>query len=690
MNRQDATSYCRERLNQYNKPNWRIKVVVPNVTTMFLGMCDPKTKTIYLNAHHIDTHPEIEVRDTINHEVAHALTVGHAHNIAWQAKARELGASPIPCTTYGISPVAVDAIRSGDILEVDYELVKRTVMVPTEVEVREPKYKVHKFVDNCEVCHKQAVETSRKEFRSGNKIKQLITLECGHIRIIDADSQSPFDLIVSNSWKIHVKNCKHDWDTFDIKRCKKCEEFRLLPFQIDGARAVERHNGRFGIFDQQGLGKTVQALAYLKFHPEAFPVLFIVKSKLKLQWMKEIIRWLGEEYFAQIISDGKQGIMPGLKCYITSFDLFKKFNKQKWEQLSVIGFETVVIDEVQAIKNPDSARTIEVRKVCRNVKRIIPLSGTPWKNRGSEFFVVLNMLSPTLFPNYQQFLDNDVDYYWDGAKYKQGGIKNPAKFREKCKDLFIRRERKDVMPELPDITRMRLLCEIEDHARKAYDDEVSDFVKWYNELVINGEEDSAGTEQTAVARIQRMRHIIGLAKIPQTVDSVEDFIDGGGKHLVIGVHHIDVGQLLIAQIKALNIVKVLALVGGASDTENNRIKEEFIASESCVLVASTLSAGEGTDGLQRVCHDMIMHERQWNPMNEEQLEDRLVRMMQKANKINCTYIHADNSTDTHMDGIVERKRHQFHSTMNKGEAIPWHNVNMGKEMIGAIMAGAKK
>lgn len=564
-------------------------------------------------------------------------------------------------------------------------------MLPFTEETK-PKRELQMFREKCEVCNKVAREKSSKEFRSGNHIKRMITLECNHIRIIDADSQSPFDLVVSNFWKDHVKNCKHEWDKSDIKRCIKCEEFRLLPFQIEGARFVEKHNGRVGIFDQQGLGKTVQALAYLKYHPEAFPVLFIVKSKLKLQWMKEIIRWLGEPYFAQIIADGKQGITPKMKCYITSFDLFKRFDKKKYEQLEAVGFQCIVIDEVQAIKNPDSARTQEIRKVCKNVKRIIPLSGTPWKNRGSEFFVVLNMLSPTLFPSYQKFLDEDVDYYLDGkGSYKQGGIRNPAKFREKCRDLFIRRERNDVMPELPNITRSRLICEIEDHARKAYDAEVSDFVKWYNELVLNGEEDSAGAEQSAVARIQKMRHIIALAKIPQTVDFVEDFIENDGKHIVIGVHHIDVGQLLVKTLKdTMPSMKILALVGGLDDSKNNAIKMEFINSKSCVLVASTLSAGEGTDGLQKVCYDMVMHERQWNPMNEEQLEDRLVRIGQSAQKINCTYIHAENSTDTHLDSIVERKRHQFHATMNKGEAIPWNNINMGKEMIQAILDGAKR
>lgn len=99
------------------------------------------------------------------------------------------------------------------------------------------------------------------------------------------------------------------------------------------------------------------------------------------------------------------------------------------------------------------------------------------------------------------------------------------------------------------------------------------------------------------------------------------------------------------------------------------------------MVASTLSAGEGTDGLQKVCYDMVIHERQWNPMNEEQLEDRLARIGSIApQKINVTYIHADDSTDTQLDSIVEQKRRQFHAVMNKGELPQWNQGSIISEL----------
>ena len=545
--------------------------------------------------------------------------------------------------------------------------------------------KLNIFRENCEVCRKTAIIDSEKLFISNGIERKLITLKCGHIRIVEADSHSPFESVVSNFWKDSVKNCKHDWN---INQCNNCGEYKLYPFQVEGARFLEQANGRAAIFDQQGLGKTVQALAYLRFNSDKLPVLFIVKSKLKFQWLTEIIRWCGESYFAQIIGDSKIGVMPGLKCYITSFDLLRNLDKKK---LAALNLQTVVIDEVQAIKNPDSARTKHLQAVIKNIPHIIPLSGTPWKNRGSEFFVVLNMLSPTKFWSMQAFLDQWVDYYMHGNQPKQGGIRNVAKFKEYTKDLLIRRERDDVMPQLPKTNRVRLTCQIEDSARKTYENEVSEFVKWYNELVISGEEDSSTSQQGMLARLNRMRHIIALAKIPYTVEWVDEFLDETDRHLIIGVHHKDVGLILESQLKSLNKCDVFTMTSTQSDDERHRIKMAFINSKRAIIVASTLSAGEGTDGLQKVCYDMVIHERQWNPMNEEQLEDRLARIGSIGQKVNVTYVHADDSTDIQLDAIVEAKRRQFHAAMNKGEMAQWHEGSIISELSKMLVQrGSKK
>jgi hypothetical protein len=90
MDRQKATKLLRDTLNQYGLSDWGVRLST-NINEPWLGICLLyKDKCIVLNAHHVDIHPDLDVVDTINHEVAHALCPGQGHNEVWQDKAVEL------------------------------------------------------------------------------------------------------------------------------------------------------------------------------------------------------------------------------------------------------------------------------------------------------------------------------------------------------------------------------------------------------------------------------------------------------------------------------------------------------------------------------------------------------------------------------------------------------------------------
>lgn len=558
-----------------------------------------------------------------------------------------------------------------------------------------------RLLENCPTCGKVAIEKFR--LKTVNKLGEditLITLECFHIISKVIPKATPYESLVSNDWKPEVKQCNHTW----LKNyCTTCGEYKLFNFQVqsckDGEVGLATQKG-FGVFHDMGLGKTVIALGLIKFHVEYTPTLYVVKSKLKFKWYKEIIRWLSPNYMPQVIATSRDFIYPNLKGYIISASLLPRI---KLDKLQALNIKCIVLDECQQFSNPDSSRTGRIRQLVHadpSIK-VIPLSGTPWKNRGSEFFTVLNMIDPVRFHSLQAFLDEHVEYYFEGSKRKMGGFKNPLKFRDYCQGLLTRYEFEEVMDEYPETNRMKLNVQLDNLAQSTYDESVSEFVKWYNDAVISGEEDALNGIEI-LAKMSRMRHITGLAKIPATLGYVEEFLDSSEKKLTIFVHHKDVGEILISHLTdrseatnpdyhdlATDLMKsgfkVMKLNAAMSDEESFVIQEAFNTEPRVVLVASTLANGEGID--LQTCHTAVMHERQWNPANEDQAAPgRFKRIGQTSPVINITFAEAEGTIDEHFDHIVSSKRRAFHATMNTSKEIQWDTNDIGKQMAEMIVA----
>src|SRR3990172_6639968 len=412
----------------------------------------------------------------------------------------------------------------------------------------------------CEKCGKVAKEKfsfDRLDSRDG-EIYRWITYECFHVVKVKIQQGTKYESLVSNWWKPEILSCKHVWgdpndDMVLDNQCVHCGEFKLYDFQIQTGHFIDAALSAYKGFlnaNDCGLGKTANACAYIKFHSDlATPTLYVVKSKTKFQWLKEIMRWIGPSHLGQIISTGRDPILPGLKTYIVSYDLLRKLDRSKFQAL---GIKLVILDECQQIKNVDSTRTQEIRKILAdpNIK-VLAMSATPWKNRGEELFPILNIMAPTKFPSPEHFKKQWVDFYWQGSSMKQGGIKNIPAFKEYTKDLVVRYEFDEVFKDKsPKVRRLKLPVQLDEIAQEAYEDATSAFVDWYNQHLIDGTEDQLqGIE--ILAQMARMRHVTGLAKIAATVEFCDEFYESTSRSLIIFVHHKDVGYHLVQELKKL-------------------------------------------------------------------------------------------------------------------------------------------
>lgn len=510
----------------------------------------------------------------------------------------------------------------------------------------------------CEYCNKKAKEITHETVGKN----RIIHLECGHDVIEEL---------------IELKDSK----SLVFKDGRKPFPYQANIIDKSATQANHRYLNR----SHTGTGKTIMSIGEICLYPELLPVAVLCKAKLKLQWMEEIHRLTGE--IAQVIERGNDvPISDYFKVFIVSLDMIKGY--KYWDQLDV---KTVIIDECQLIKNPDSKRTQAVRKFCDGKEYIIALSATPIKKHAAEFFPILNILRPEMFPSFANFTYNWVDQYWTGYGNKYGGIKKERikEFQELTSDFIFGVTREEALPDLPKIFRTQHFVNLGDEVAKAYVKCVEDLEEEFSK---HGGNLSFAPGSNPLAIYARMRHLTGLAKIDQTVDFVTDFLLENDNKIVLFVHHTDVGQQLVSKLTEVCLTNgIKPPLSFTSDLDPRTWYEQDLQfrndPETRVIVASTLSGGEG--GNWQVCGDCIIVEQQWNPDDETQAEGRFPRPGSLFEKVNSNYMIALGTIDEFLAELKAEKRANCQTAYGH-ENVDWHEDSMLKEVANRILAAGTK
>lgn len=500
----------------------------------------------------------------------------------------------------------------------------------------------------CKVCNADAVEESRFDFGE----QKMITLKCGHTQFEDIIFAADYDSVVND--KGH----------------------RLFEYQKTGVQFIEKAGGRALLADEQGVGKTIQAAAFLKLHLEQVkPVIVITKATILEQWMWELRSWVGTKR-VQIIKSSKEFAVPGFDIYITTYDMLK--NEKIFEFIEP---KTLVLDECQAVKNHLSGRAKAVQKVGAKCDHIIGLSGTPIKNNAGEYFTILNLLKPEQFRYHDRYLRDYCDSYETMYGTKVGGLKKPERFHEDTKDFIIRRTKAEVLPDLPALSRNLYHVELSKKVSAAYENALKEL-----EALIYADEEMPAM----IAVMTKMRKLTGISKVTECVDFVVDHLLSTDRKLVIFAHHHTVIDLLIDRLNAWlkdgGFDPVLNLHAGLSSEDRTKVCKDFEFNGNRVMIASTLAAGEGLN--LQFCSDAIMLERQWNPANEEQAEARFHRFGQK-NPVSVTYMLASETIDEYFTELVEQKRAIVASTLDNKE-IQWDSNSLMRDLANILVTKGKK
>ncbi len=434
-----------------------------------------------------------------------------------------------------------------------------------------------------------------------------------------------------------------DWHSLDGKKT-------AMEYQRDGVAFAEKAQACALIADEMGLGKTIQAALLLRRNLAVItPCVIFCPAQIIYQWANELRQWTvdTDKDISGILPVGNRDqIFPGFRIYIMSMDLIGRSGVA--QKLAACGIKAVIIDECHRLKDRDAKRTKAVRAFCKdnNIQFRIGLSGTPIKNRVSEFWSTFNILRPDQFSSFSDF----CNWYLVRNEKNVYTRLNPAMeetFRNMTAEFMIRRKKSDVLTNLPAITRDYQIIEIEDDSiRQSYNNKLGLFQAFLNS------NDDRITSLALLGWLAQMRQITGQAKIMNALQWTEDFLESTEESIIIGTLHDAVrdGMFYALQNKKFPVAK---LSGENNAWEKDRIVQDFRSGAKRVLVMNMKSGGEGLN-LQTASNILVI-ERMWNAADEEQVEARIHRMGQ-SKPCTATYTIAKGTIDEWLHNLIQEKK----------------------------------
>lgn len=413
----------------------------------------------------------------------------------------------------------------------------------------------------------------------------------------------------------------------------------LREFQKEALSFVSQNSPTL-LADEQGLGKTVEALSWISTL-ENYPGILVVPKNIILQWRESIVQFMDvEESDVHIITGLKPYELPEAKFYLIHYGLLRGWKNT----LPSIGFEFLVFDEIQELRHSGTEKYSAASLLAESVPKRLGMSGTPIYNTGGEIWNVLNIIEYHCLGDWDSFTRE-----WCYG-YGSDVVSNPALLGDylKREGLMLRRTKSEVLDELPD--KRRVVFPI-DADEQAFNRSIR------NALTLVDEFDKT-EDQLKKGRLKRLidtetRKATGLSKAGAVTDFVKMLLDSGESVVLFGWHH----EVYEEWKEALRAYNPGFITGRESDIEKKRNRDDFVAGKKKLLIIS-LRAAAGLDGLQNVASVSVFGELDWSPGVHSQCEDRLHRIGQKDSVLSY-YPIVSEGTDEEMMEHLGFKTAQF-------------------------------
>ncbi|MFN8130127.1 MAG: DEAD/DEAH box helicase [Solirubrobacteraceae bacterium] len=409
----------------------------------------------------------------------------------------------------------------------------------------------------------------------------------------------------------------------------------LEPFQWAAVRYALDARRTF-LADEQGLGKTVEALATLEADG-AYPAVVVCPASLKLNWRRETERWLPHRSVAVVT--GRGALSAPADITLLNYEIVAAHR----EALARRRPRALVVDESHYCKNPQAKRTQAVRRLAAAVPDDglrLALTGTPVLNHADELIAQLRVLGR-------------LEDFGSGARFSrqfQGSQSEERLHWHLRRRCFVRRRKSEVLPQLP--AKRQVVVPIALDNEPEYRLAERDVIAWLREQPLDLSELDARIAATLraerLAQLTALGRLAARGKLAGALAWIHDFL-ASGEPLVVFARHVEVQRAVLERFPA-----ALHILGADSAERREGAVREFQAGEgSPLLVAATRVAGQGIT-LTRASNVAFL-ELEWTPALHDQAEDRCHRIGQR-DAVTAWYLLAAETIDETMAALIARKR----------------------------------
>jgi superfamily II DNA or RNA helicase len=430
---------------------------------------------------------------------------------------------------------------------------------------------------------------------------------------------------------------------------------QLRSYQLDGFYWMAGlHKHRLGgcLADDMGLGKTLQTLTMLAHHfekrtdnklpnplqnkqmdlftdlenePTGNPSLVIMPASLIHNWQNEIKKFAPHITSIAFTGAARLELLPRFHHYHLVLATYGTV-RNDFEELVKFQFDYIILDESQMIKNPSSKTARAIYRL--RGKHRIALSGTPIENNLTDLWSQMHFLNPGLLRDLKFFKK-----YFANPIEKNNDEEKKNKLQLLIQPFLLRRTKKEVEKELPELSEEFVFCEMTKEQSEFYNNEK---IKVRNYILESIEK--LGINKSSVVVLQaliKLRQIAGhplmvdnaykegSGKFNEVIRNLETLLSEGHKILVFSsfVKHLQIFSNYFDEQK----IKYAMLTGRSKDRAQI-IKEFQEEADRNVFFLSLKAGGTGLNLTE--AEYVFMLDPWWNPQAENQAINRAHRIGQ--------------------------------------------------------------